>query len=373
MINLENIKQDEFLHNTYNTLHAIPELGFEEYKTSEYLANELEKLGYSVTRNVGTTGIVAVLDSNKPGLNFGLRADMDALPFLINNENICIHACGHDANSSMVLAVAKRAVERKIKSGKLYIVFQQAEERTGAIEMAKSGKLNDIQELVGMHLRPIQEAKLGEAIHALYHSASMFVSIQLKGLPSHAARPHLGINALDMAASIITAANSIKENPAIPYSIKPTQIETVGNSKNTIPDLVNLTFDIRSQTNEISEVIISKLKAICEHTAAIYGGELSKFECDGVIAAEYDEELVKDCEKAVISVLGSTLGKKYTTGGEDFHYFSSMCGIKTGYIGVGADLTPGVHHPEMTFDKRALDIGANILEKLVEQKLQFID
>ena len=108
--------------NIYDDLHQIPELGFEEFKTSAYLADKLEAMGYKVTRNIGGTGVIGEIKGSEPGPVMMLRADMDALPFLIDGEKKNIHACGHDAHSAMLLAAASELVG-KVKRGTLRILF----------------------------------------------------------------------------------------------------------------------------------------------------------------------------------------------------------------------------------------------------------
>ena len=122
----------------FNYLHQIPELGFEEHKTSAYIGDALEAAGFQVQRNVGgTTGIVALLDSGKPGPVVALRADMDALGHIIDGRLEARHTCGHDGHSSVVLTAAEEILaEGLVKRGKLKILFQPAEELgTGAIAL----------------------------------------------------------------------------------------------------------------------------------------------------------------------------------------------------------------------------------------------
>ena len=113
----------------YHYLHQIPELGFEEFKTSAYIADKLEAAGYKVTRNINnTTGIVAEYDSGKPGPVLALRADMDALGHIIDGEHCARHTCGHDGHSSMLLTAAQELIkEGNLKKGKLKLIFQPAE------------------------------------------------------------------------------------------------------------------------------------------------------------------------------------------------------------------------------------------------------
>lgn len=362
---------DAFLHETYAKLHAMPEIAYEEKKTAAFLANQLEALGYQVVRNIGTTGVLGMLDSGKPGPHFALRGDMDALRFEVNGAVRDIHACGHDANCAMVLTAARRAAQRGIGAGRLYILFQQAEERVGSPEMIKTGKLNDIEELVGIHLRPVQEAVLGQATPALSHSATNFAFFEVHGKPSHSARPHLGVNAIDVAASIVAAINAIHENPSVAHSIKVTQIESIGNTINTIPDRVRMTVDMRAQTNAVADSLIEKLETILNGTAALYGASIANLTYEGTPAGEYDQELISLAEQAIRGVLEDVLPTIYTTGGDDFQYYKKMLGVKTTYIGVGADVAHGLHHPDMHFNSAAMDHGADILERLIGLRLTY--
>ncbi len=127
----------------FNYLHQIPELGFEEHKTSAYIGDALEAAGFQVQRNVGgTTGIVALLDSGKPGPVVALRADMDALGHIIDGRLEARHTCGHDGHSSVVLTAAEEILaEGLVKRGKLKILFQPAEELgTGAIALTDAAR-----------------------------------------------------------------------------------------------------------------------------------------------------------------------------------------------------------------------------------------
>lgn len=363
------MSQKEFIYETFSTLHAVPEIGFKEVKTSTFLADSLAQMGYAVERNVGTTGIVAYLESGNPGENFALRADMDALDFSEAGQEVCVHACGHDANSTMVLTAAKIAAERGIEKGRLYIVFQQAEELVGAIEMIETGKLDMIDRMVGIHLRPDAEAKLGQGISALSHGAGYFVKFKICGTLAHGARPHLGVNAAETAVAIVGLVNAIKERADIAHSAKLTQIHTQGNGANTIPAVCYVTFDVRSASDEIADSLVQKIINIAEHVALANGATIEDVSINGVAAANLDEELSALCDQAMREVLGDTncLGAKATTGGEDIHYFTKLRNIKMGYVGIGGDIKHGLHNKQMTFDHTAMEIGVAVLEKIVSK------
>ena len=128
------------------------------------------------------------MKGQEPGPVFAVRADMDALVFTINGQDQTKHACGHDANCTMVLSAALEIAKIGIKRGTLKIVFQPAEEVLGGAKaLLNSGLLNDIEEMIGIHLRPIQEAGMGQATPALCHGASYVVKAKVKGLASHGA------------------------------------------------------------------------------------------------------------------------------------------------------------------------------------------
>lgn len=358
---------------TYDALHQIPEVGFEEKKTSAYLAEKLEEIGFTVKRGFGGTGIVGELKGSEPGPVVGLRADMDALGHEIDGQKVAVHSCGHDAHSSMVLAAAEAMAQKGIKRGTLRILFQPAEELLfGASRMIADGAGEGLDMLFGIHLRPGQEAKKGQATPALHHGASWVAKAHIEGKTAHGARPHLGINAIHAAAAVIQAVNGIAVDPVVPSSIKATQIKGGGPSSNAIPPSAEITFDIRSRQNETMELMIEKLGQAIEHGAASVGAVGRLEVVGGVPAAEYDPEMTEIAKEAIAEVLGAEglMDEIVTPGGEDFHFFGKQIpGLKTGYIGLGCDLTPGLHDPKMNFDKSALVEGTEILVRIVEKAL----
>ena len=181
-----------------------------------------------------------------------------------------MHSCGHDAHSAIVLTVAAEMAEAGLASGTLKILFQPAEETLfGALRVIEDGGIADADFLLGLHLRPIQEARLGQATPALYHGASAVVEAVLAGLTAHGARPHLGINAIDAGALVVNAVNAIHTNPVIPATVKATRFLAGGPANNAIPDQATLVFDVRAQTNAVMEELLAKtLHAVTQGAAA---------------------------------------------------------------------------------------------------------
>lgn len=370
ILKIVDSKKDE-IYEIFDYLHSVPEKGWEEFKTSEYIKGKLEEAGYDVIANVNdTTGIIATIKGEEEGPVYAVRADMDALVFNIDGKDTNVHACGHDANSTMALAAALAAAEKGIKKGVLKMVFQPAEEVLGGAKaMLASGLLEDVDEMVGIHLRPIQEAKLGQATPALSHGASGFMTATVKGLNSHGARPHLGVNAIDAGAAIVNAINAIHLNPSVPFSVKTTKFIAGGTATNIVPDIAEMAFDLRAQTNEGMEELIEKAKAAVENGAKTVGAQAeAKFE-GGVPGSAHDEEVIARTKEAIEKVLGQAMDPIITPGGEDFHYYSTQGNIKTAYIGLGADLTPGLHNVDMDFNKDAIMTGAKIIAQAIDLRL----
>lgn len=356
----------------YNLLHSMPEEGMQEFKTSEYLAKQLEILGYKVTRNIGITGVVGTYNTGVPGPTLAIRADMDALKHLISGEIKFIHSCGHDAHAAMVLVAASRLINN-VKKGTLKIVFQPGEETLlGAQAMIKDGLLEDIDIMLGLHLRPIQDASMGQASPGVYHAASAVLDVTIQGLTAHGARPHLGINAIDAAALAILAVNSIRTNPIIACSAKVTAINAGGAASNAIPNKATLVLDVRAQTNAAMQDLQAKIKAAITAAAATIGATAEVTIRGEVPAAELDDTLTNEVAEVIEEVLGAEnlIPRLQNPGGEDFHYFAvKKPGLKAAYFGLGCDLEPGLHDPNMDFNKDALENGVNILTKMVLKKL----
>lgn len=358
----------------WEKLHQMPEVGFAEFKTSAFLAEQLNKAGYTVCTGLGGTGVSALLDSGKPGPTIGLRADMDALAHIVNDQECAIHSCGHDAHSAMVLAVAEKFAQSGLSRGRLKIIFQPAEEKLfGAVNMIKDGVIDDVDVLLGIHLRPVQEAKLGQATPALYHGASYIVEAVIKGESAHGARPHLGINAIDAATAAVGAINAIRSNPIVPASIKVTKLQAGGAALNAIPDKAVLALDVRAQNNEVMEDLLSKAASAIKNAAQSIGAAAEVTVTGGCPAAVYDEGITALAQEAITNVLGSQglLAPIVTPGGEDFHFFvKHKPSLRAGYIGLGVDLTPGLHHPAMKFNPDGLQKGVDILQYMVNKLLE---
>lgn len=358
----------------YAVLHETPELGHKEFKTSSWLAEKLTAAGYSVQTGIGGTGVVGTIAGTQPGPVVVVRADMDALSHMVDGKECPIHSCGHDAHSAMVLAMAEQTAREGISTGTLKILFQPAEETlTGALSVIQAGVIDDADFVLGIHLRPCQEAKTGQATPALYHGSSYILEVSLEGVAAHGARPHLGVNVIDAAAAVVNAVNAIHMNPVVPTTVKVTKLQAGGGALNAIPNKAELALDLRSQDNSLMEELIKKTIRVIEAAAATVDAKATVTVKGGVPAAEYHPEIVALAEEAIREVLGQDglLPPITTPGGEDFHFFvKHKPAIKAGYIGLGCNLTPGLHHPQMSFGVSALQGGVSILANMVRKLLR---
>jgi amidohydrolase len=361
------------IYATYDALHAMPEVALTEHRTSAWLAERVKAAGYTVKTGVGGTGVVATLKGKEPGPTVALRADMDALVHTVNGKEACVHSCGHDAHCSMVLTAAEELARTGIRRGTLKILFQPAEEKLqGALQLIEAGALDDVEVVIGMHLRPIHEARLGQATPALYHGSSYFMEATIQGQTAHGARPHLGTNVIDAAAAAVNAVNAIHLNPMVPWTCKVTKLHAGGATTNAIPDKAEMVLDLRAQQNAAMELLLDKAEKAVKAGAATVGATAETTVKGGVPGAEYHPEIVELAREAIRAVLGEPglLDPIVTPGGEDFHFFvKRKPKLKAGYVGLGCNLTPGLHDPTMTFDRSAMIYGTNILLHMVGKLL----
>lgn len=368
-------RKDE-LFRFFEQLHGMPELSMQEFRTSVHIAEYLEERGFQVTRGVGKTGLVAYIHGSLPGPVLGIRADMDALGHIVEGELQPIHSCGHDAHSTIVLFAGIVAKELGlVKKGSLKLIFQPSEEQeetSGARAMIADGVLEDMDMCVGIHLRPIQEAKYGQAVSALKHGALATVTAEITGMAAHGGRPHLGKNTVDAIAAVVNAVNAIWVDPVVPSSAKVTAVKAGGANYSSIPEKGELGIDLRANTNEVMKELLDKVERAIITGASTIGCGAAVQKIPGLPAAVFNEEMIRIAEDSIREILGEEglLGIRGTTGAEDFHeYVKAKPELKTTYIGLGCDLVPGLHHPDMTFNKEALLDGVSILADIVYKVL----
>jgi len=356
---------EELLLKTYHDLHALAEPSWEEKHTSAYICQCLENAGISYKTFSHHYGIVAEIPGDSKQV-VALRADMDALVQEVDGTIKPNHSCGHDAHSTMVLFAARAIAASDIKpKHTLRFIFQPAEEKgEGALQMMEDGAIDHVTYLFGVHVRPNTEVPYFKASPVIVHGAAATFTGTIKGLQAHAARPKDGINVLQAAALLIQKLQQINLDISVPYSIKMTQLNTENEASNVIPETAFFTLDARAQTNEVMTELKRHTEELTAKIMELTEAKISMSVVESVPAATLNKTAMRIAESAIASILGkeNVVPTCISHGGEDFHYYTTENPRIMGtMIGLGCDLSPGLHHPQMKFNPDALIYGAKIL------------
>ncbi|GKV64020.1 MULTISPECIES: amidohydrolase [unclassified Sporosarcina] len=358
----------EQILQTYRELHELAEPSWEEQRTSRYLQEKLSSAGLQVTSFAGHHGFIAEIPGEKEGV-IALRADMDALVQEVNGEIIANHSCGHDGHSTMALytALALKNSDMQL-SHTIRFIFQPAEELAeGALQMMEEGALNDVLFLGGVHVRPHTEVPFGQAAPVILHGSSSTIKGVITGTPAHAARPEEGNNPIEAASMLIQSLQRIRLTGGKKFSIKMTELHS-GETSNSVPASARFTLDIRAEANETMEALLEKAVHLLKSTAALTETKIDYETAGYSPAAIENAAAVRIARQAIRSVLGeeNTAGPCISQGAEDFHFYTwKTPHIAATMIGLGCDLKPGLHHPQMSFNTDALIYGTKILTEMI--------
>lgn len=358
---------------TFAHLHANPELSWKEIETTEFVKQQLEEAGCKVRVFEDCTGVIGDIgnfDKGNPIIAF--RADMDALWQEVDGKLQANHSCGHDAHMTMVLGVLwklKDSPELLTNVGVRFI-FQPAEEvGAGALKLVEHGVVDDVDYYYGIHLRPFQETENGKAAPAIIHGATGSIEIEVRGDDAHGARPHLNSNSIEVGTYLVNAIHTIYLDPTIPHSAKVTRFQAGGMNTNIIPGNASLAIDIRAQTNELMEELHKKVYAVIDSANELFESSVKITDEHGIAAACVDADAQKIAQRAIEMSLGkeNAVEPILTPGGDDFHFYTiKKPHLKATMIGLGCNLSPGLHHPNMAFDRDAMYNGIDILTTIVK-------
>jgi hippurate hydrolase len=261
-------------------IHAHPELAYEEQRTAEVIARQLEAWGITVHRGLGVTGLVGVIHGKtQNGRGIGLRADMDALPVQESNtfEHASrhpgkMHACGHDGHTAMLLAAARYLAEHRNFDGTVYVIFQPAEEGlAGAKAMIDDGLFErfPMQAVFGMHNWPGMDFGTFGLVSGPIMASSNTFEIILEGKGAHGAMPNLGIDPVMAAVQLAQSLQLVitrDRDPLDPAVLSITQIHS-GSADNVIPNQATLRGTVRTFSTQALDLIEQRMGEITEHTA----------------------------------------------------------------------------------------------------------
>ena len=361
--------------------HEHPELGMEEVRTSGIVAKLLNDWGIEVHTGIGKTGVVGVLKGKGSGKTIGLRADMDALP-IDERSNLpfasktpgVMHACGHDAHTTMLLGAARYLAETRDFDGTAVFIFQPAEEGLGGARAMLADDLFSrfpCDEIYGMHNNPNGApghvgVKPGQAM-----AGADFFDIHIRAYGSHAAMPQQSKDPIVIGSALVTqlqtvVSRNIKPTEPIVFSV--TQIHA-GSAYNVIPSDCTISGTMRYFDTDTANVVRQRVRELCAGIAKAYDVEIE------VDNREIFDVLVNDAalSDAMLEAAGEVVGADQATvtegvrmGSEDF---ADMLRVIPGaYCTVGHAGTVPLHNDAFFLDESILPVGASIYAKLIERR-----
>jgi amidohydrolase len=368
-------------------LHRNPELSFQEHRTAAFVEQTLRQWPELEISRPTPTSVLAVLRGAHPGKVLALRADMDALPIVEENELPfssqnpgVMHACGHDGHTAMLLAAAGILAGRKEElRGEIRFIFQHAEEFPpgGAIELVEAGVVDGVDWVFGIHLASLLPVgQIGVRAGEMMASPDNF-TITIKGYGGHAAMPHRTIDVIAIGAQLIGHIQHIVSRLTDPLErlvVSVTQF-TAGASHNVIPDSAVLKGTIRSFKPSVRAEAPATLKKMAETVAGLYGAEVEFDYVKGYDPVVNDEQLAGIVREAAVELAGgeAVIETPPAMGGEDFSAYQRKApGV---FVNVGAgNVEAGIvyphHHPKFNFDERALGLGVRLFLRVANRLLQ---
>jgi amidohydrolase len=371
----ESMSISDWIISIRRELHEHPELMYEEFKTSELIRRELDKLEISYKHPIAETGVLASI-GNGNGPCVALRADMDALP--IHEETDVsfkskidgkMHACGHDCHVSMLLGAAKllKGKEDQI-NGTVKLLFQPAEEGgAGGKLMREEGALKnpDVERIFGLHVWPQMPSGQIGSREGTFLAATSSLNLTVKGVGGHAAVPQLTKDPVLTSARIITNLQSIVSRELDPLDSGVVSITVIngGNASNVIPSDVIVKGTLRSLTMDGLRELQKRVKEIAEGIAQTHGCEaIVEYVGNDYPPTVNDSDMWKFAKGIGIELLGdeNVSDLDAVMGGEDFAYYTEKvkgCFVVLGMNNPDIDATYSVHHPMFKADEDALHIG----------------
>lgn len=383
---------DDFIQLRHD-IHEHPELAFNETRTSDKVAQLLQEWGYQVERGIGGTGLVAQLKLGNSTKSIGIRADMDALP--IHEESGVgyssthegkMHACGHDGHTTILLAAAKALATRKTFNGTVNLIFQPAEEfgrpNSGAARMIADGLFDKFpcDAVFGMHNMPGYPQGQLHFHDGWMMASSDVVTITVKGVGGHGAKPHNTKDPIVAASSIVMALQTIVARNVNPLD---SAVVTVGMfhagvANNVIPEQAELKLTVRCFKPEIRQLLKERIVAVAKAQAESFNvvAEIDyQFGYAPVFNTSKETQFARQVARLVVAEGEIVDQTEPLAGSEDFAFMLEKCPGCYLFIGNGlkeSDAASGydLHNPHYDFNDKNIAIGATYWVTLAEQFLK---
>ena len=374
------------LTNFRRDLHAHPELGFQERRTSGLVAGALEALGITVHRNIGKTGLVGILHGQRhdSGRMIGLRADMDALPMQetnsfahASNKPGMMHACGHDGHTAILLGAAKYLAQTRHFNGTVAFIFQPAEEGLGGAKaMIDDGLFErfDCDAVYALHNWPgLPAGMIGVNPGPMMAAADKF-EVVIQGRGGHGAHPYLSVDPVLVASHVITALQSVvsRNINALDAAVITVASVQAGDplAMAVIPDQAKLVGTVRTFRHSIQDVVHKRMQTLIEQVAAAFGATATltyQKIYPATINTPKEATFVADVATELFGAQNVVRDMQPSMGAEDFSF---MLHHKPGaYFRLGqggADQGCYLHNPNYDFNDSVIPTGASLFARLVE-------
>ncbi|MCR0998232.1 M20 aminoacylase family protein [Serratia rubidaea] len=365
-------------------LHQHPELSNVEQQTAALVADKLRQWGYQVTTGIGGYGVVGTLQVGDGGKRLALRADMDALPIEESGDHAyrsrqpgVMHACGHDGHTAMLLGAARYLAQSRSFSGTLHLVFQPAEEvgsNSGAQRMIADGLFERFpcDAIFGMHNHPGYPAGTMMFRSGPFMAACDTITITLHGKGGHAARPHLAVDPLVAASSLVMALQTV-----VARNIDPTEAAVVtigslhaGHAANVIPQSATMELSVRSFNPQVREQLKQRISELAQQHAAGYGARAEVDILPGypvLINHPQETEFARQVATELLGEQQVVAPFPAIAGSEDFAYYLQQ---RPGcFMRLGNGDSAMLHNAAYDFNDANLTIGAAYWARLTERFL----
>ncbi len=356
-------------------LHRHPELGGQEHRTADFIAQRLRELGLEPKRPTAT-GVVADIEGDGPAL-VALRADMDGLPLLeasgepFSSERPGVmHACGHDAHVAMLLgAAAVLCPRRRELGGRVRLIFQPSEERLpgGALELIEAGVLQGVDRVFGLHIwSTLDTGVIALSPGPVMANADEF-RIRVVGRGTHGAEPHRGVDAAVAACAIVVNLQAVVSRRLDPMETGVVTVGTVaaGTAFNIVAERAELTGTLRSFTPEVRKLLAREVDSCARHTAEAFGAT-----CEFEYRPGYPAVVNHAAEARAVAQACRDFPERPRVeeqrpmmGGEDFAYYLEAVPGAFAFLGARPDdgATVAHHSPHTRFNERAFPLGVRLL------------
>jgi len=368
-------------------IHRHPEIGFQEFRTSDLVAERLALWGYEVTRGLGGTGVVGQLKRGNGLRKLGLRADMDALPIQettglphASSHAGLMHACGHDGHTAMLLAAAEYLATSAKFDGTLNLIFQPAEESLGgARKMMEDGLFDRFpcDAIFAMHNLPGFRAGQLLLREGATMASSENIQVHIEGKGGHGAMPHLSADPVVAGSAIVMALQSIVSRNVAPLHMA---VITVGSfqagvANNVIPQSATLKLSVRALDRNVRELLKTRIVEVVELQAQSYGVSAHVEFVPGypvLVNTPAETELAREVALALVGADNVVLQTEPLTASEDFAYMLDQVPGSYLFIGNGDVASGGhgacmVHNPNFDFEDRNIPVGAAFWVALTER------